>query len=120
MAAGIAEQIVEAGVVGVRFNEHRVDADGLKIVEPLCEAVQIADAIAVRVLERLRLHAIDNRSLPPRLRTETRASPTGPRERLCEGGVREQQRSGECASGAKPGSRGGQLTGCGPGEDLHR
>ena len=51
MAAGVAEQIVEAGIVCVRFDEHGVDADGLQIVEPLGEAAEIADAVTVGVLE---------------------------------------------------------------------
>jgi hypothetical protein len=39
----------------------------LQVVEPLRETAQIAHAIAVGVLERLRLHAVDDRRLPPRL-----------------------------------------------------
>ena len=98
MATGVAEQVIEAGVVGVRFNEHRIDADGLQIVEPQRKAAEIAHAIAVGVLKRLRLHAIDDRGLPPRLRAEAGANPARPRERLRGGEGGEQQRGGEGAS----------------------
>ena len=65
------------------------------MLETLREAAEIADGVAVRVLKGLRLHAIDERGLPPGLRGQARAHPARTRERLRGGEGRKQQRGGE-------------------------
>jgi hypothetical protein len=48
----------------------------------LRQSAQIADPVTVGILKKLRLHAIDDRGPPPRLRTEPGAYPSRPSERL--------------------------------------
>ena len=45
-----------------------VHAEGGHMVQPLRYAVQIANAIPIRILIRPRINLIDDRTLPPRLR----------------------------------------------------
>ena len=45
----------------------RVDAEPGEIVEPLANALQVADAVAVRVLEGARIDLVDDAVLPPGL-----------------------------------------------------
>ena len=73
-----AEQGIDAAIVGDvvaevghrrgidRRNPDRVDAEALQITEPAPDAAEIADAIAVRVLERARIDLVDDAALPPR------------------------------------------------------
>ena len=44
----------------------RVDAELPEMRQPLLDAAQIADAVAVRVLERARVDLVQDRGLPPR------------------------------------------------------
>src|SRR5215510_2681956 len=48
-----------------RRDPHCVDAQRLQIVEPCADAVQVADAVAVAVLERAWIDLIDDSVLPP-------------------------------------------------------
>jgi hypothetical protein len=43
----------------------RVDAEGGDVVEPCLDTREIADAVAVRILERSRIDLIDDAALPP-------------------------------------------------------
>jgi hypothetical protein len=42
-----------------------VDAESLQVVEPLGDAVQVADAVAVRILKTARVDLVDDCVLPP-------------------------------------------------------
>src|ERR1035438_8872347 len=50
-----------------RGNPDRVYAQGFKVAEPLGDAVQVARAIAVRVLKTARIDLVHDRMLPPDL-----------------------------------------------------
>ena len=75
-----AEIRVDAGVVGdvvapvdVRRRVHgvepdRVDAEPLEVLEPLRHALEIADAVAVRVGERAWIDLVEHGVSPPRVR----------------------------------------------------
>jgi hypothetical protein len=72
-----AEQRVDRAVVGNvvaevghgraedRRDPHRVDPEPGEVVEPAGDAVEVADAVAVGVLERARIDLVDDAALPP-------------------------------------------------------
>jgi hypothetical protein len=72
-----AEQWIDVGVVGDVVAEighrrakegrdpHRVDAEPGQVVQPLQNAREIADPVAVRVHERARVDLVDDPLLPP-------------------------------------------------------
>src|SRR5579863_5436306 len=72
-----AEDGIDAAVVGDVVSKvghgrridggdpYRIDAEIDEIVEAIANAPQIADAVAVTVLKRSRIHLIDNRAFPP-------------------------------------------------------
>ena len=43
----------------------RIDAERLQVVEARCDAVEIADSVAVGILETARIDLVDDRVLPP-------------------------------------------------------
>ncbi len=43
----------------------RIDTELFEVVEPLGDAVQIADAVTVGILEAARVDLVDHRVLPP-------------------------------------------------------
>ena len=58
-------------VVGHRRHHHRVEPDGvdaerLEVIRAGRDAVEVADAVAVLIGERARIHLIEHRMLPPR------------------------------------------------------
>ena len=57
--------IVRVGRVEVRAQPDDVHAQLLQVVQPRRDSLQIADAIAVRVLKRSRIDLVDHRLLPP-------------------------------------------------------
>ena len=64
-------------VVGHRRHHHRVepdrvDAERLEVVQPGGHAVEVADAVAVAVAERPRIHLVEHRVRPPRLGDRSR------------------------------------------------
>src|SRR6266568_8418859 len=73
----IAEQWMDIFIVGDvvtkvrhrrgvdRRNPERIDAKVDEMIEPRLNAFQIADAVAIRILERARIDLIDDPSLPP-------------------------------------------------------
>jgi len=52
----------------VRAKPNHVDAEILEVIEPAGDAVQVTDAVAVRVLERARVNLVDDCFFPPVLR----------------------------------------------------
>jgi hypothetical protein len=72
-----AEQRVDPDIIGDvvaeirhrrridRRDPDRADPEPAEILDPLENALQIADAIAVAVLERARIDLVDDRLLPP-------------------------------------------------------
>ena len=46
-----------------------VDAEPAQVVDPIEDAIQVADPVGVAVLKRTRINLIDDRLLPPRLLT---------------------------------------------------
>src|SRR5439155_14892520 len=48
-----------------RREPERVDAEPVQVVEPAGDAAQVADAVAVAVLERARVDLVDDPALPP-------------------------------------------------------
>ena len=80
-----AEERVDVAVVGDVVAEvgHRrrvegrdpdgVDAEPAQVVEPLDDAAQVADAVAVAVLEAARVDLIDDAALPPGKRVSVRS-----------------------------------------------
>ena len=59
----IAEVDLGRGVHG--RDPDRIDAEGLEVIEPLRDAVEIADPVAVGILEAARIDLVDHRVLPP-------------------------------------------------------
>src|SRR5688572_17720498 len=59
----VAEILHRRGVD--RRDPHRVDAEPREVIEALANAVEIAFAVAVAVLERKRIDLIDDAALPP-------------------------------------------------------
>ena len=58
-------------VIGHRRHHHRVQPDGvdaerLEVIQPRRDAVEVADAVAVLIAERARIHLIEHRMRPPR------------------------------------------------------
>src|SRR6266487_4582892 len=60
----VVAEVGERGGIDRREPEG-VDAEPDQVVEPLDDPAQIADAVAVRVLERARVDLVDDRVLPP-------------------------------------------------------
>ena len=63
----VAEVDLRRGIEG--REPDGVDAQVLQVVEPLGDAVQVADAVAVRVLKAARVNLVDDGVLPPVLFT---------------------------------------------------
>ena len=66
---GAVVRDVVAKVAHGRFEERRqpdaIDAEGLHIVELGCDALEIANAVAVRIHERARVDLVEHRAPPP-------------------------------------------------------
>ena len=64
----VVGDVVAVVAVGGRLERHQpeaVDAQPVEMVEPLDEPVEVADAVAVAVLEGLDVQAVEDRVLPP-------------------------------------------------------
>src|ERR1035437_3968284 len=59
----VAEVHLRRGIAGSEPNG--VDAQLLQVVQPRGNAVQVADAVAVRVLKTARIYLVDDGVLPP-------------------------------------------------------
>jgi hypothetical protein len=65
--AVVADVVAVVGVRGVvhRTEPHHVDAERVEVVDPLGDAGDVADPIAVTVVETPRVDLVDDRLLPP-------------------------------------------------------
>ncbi len=62
----VIAEIVHRGGVD-RGEPDGVNVQALDVVQPLADAVQVADAVAVAVLERARVDLVDDSFLPPKM-----------------------------------------------------